>query len=70
MSTLDDKAKARTSKFRDALKELKSSNGYTFEDLEEICEVSPANLGNFIRANSSIHATTMLKISIATGIQL
>lgn len=68
--TVSRQASQKIDSFRSSLAEFKESHGYTYEDLEEICEVSAGNLGKFMHSKCSPHATSLIKISLATGIAI
>jgi len=70
MTTLDSAMKEKIATFRAKLLEYKEDYGCTYQELEEICEVSSANIGNFIREKNGLYGTSLIKISLATGIPL
>lgn len=70
MTTLHTATTEKLAAFRAALLEYKEDYGCSYQELEEICEVSSTNIGNFVRGQQGLMGTSLYKISLATGIPL
>ena len=54
--------------FRAALAKYKSDSGATYEELADLCDVAHTIIGDFIRAKCRPTGTSLVKISLGTGI--